>query len=75
MSPVGTVVATSERRFREFSWNQKKIAVTLHRQSEQTTSERQVKTSIKRVKSRMLFELFRAKEVSSEAQKTVSLTI
>ena len=34
------IVATSERRFREFSWNQKKIAVTLHRQSEQTTSER-----------------------------------
>ena len=30
MSPVGTIVATSERRIREISWNRKKIAVTLH---------------------------------------------
>ena len=57
MSPVGTVVATSERRFREFSWNQKKIAVTLHRQNLDQAS-----------KELNEFELFRAEEVSSVAQ-------
>ena len=36
-------VHTSWRRIVENSWNRKKIAVTLHRQSEQTTSERQEK--------------------------------
>ena len=49
-----------------------------------TPSLSQVKTSIKRVKSRMQFELFRAKEVKSKAQseqttserqETASLTI
>ena len=41
--PSAPFVATSERRIREISWNRKKIAVTLHCQSEQTTSERQEK--------------------------------
>ena len=34
-----------------------------------------VKTSIKRVKSRMQFELFRAKEVKSEAQSEQTLSV
>jgi len=33
-------VATSRRRIRSFLWNLAKIAVPLHRQSEQTTSGR-----------------------------------
>ena len=42
--------------------------VSLHRQSDKTSSERHQKTAIKRAKSRMQFELFRAEAVSSKAQ-------
>ena len=40
LSQLSEAVATSRRRIRSFLWNLAKIAVPLHRQSEQTTSER-----------------------------------
>ena len=46
MSPVGAIVATSERKNREISWKLRKISVTLHCQSEQTTFERQEKKTV-----------------------------
>ena len=43
LSQILYPVATTSTRIKQISWNQPKISVPLHRQSEQTASERQVK--------------------------------